>query len=42
MTLTVDQSVNWEYVLNPKNDLIAKAKKVIEGLKKRKGSKQEK
>ena len=40
MNLTVDQVVNWEYVLNPKNDMISRAKKAIEGLKKRKGAKQ--
>lgn len=37
MTLTVDQVVNWEYLINPKNDMIVRAKKAIEGLKKRKG-----
>jgi hypothetical protein len=40
MTLTVDQVVNWEYLLNPKNDMILKAKKAIEALRKRKGNKQ--
>jgi hypothetical protein len=40
MTLTVDQVVNWEWVLNPKNDAIGRAKKVIEGLKRKKGTKQ--
>jgi hypothetical protein len=40
MTLTVDQVVNWEYLLNPKNDMISRAKKAIEGLKRRKGTKQ--
>ncbi len=36
MTLSVDQIVNWEFQINPKNDMIARAKKAIEGLKKNK------
>jgi hypothetical protein len=36
MTLSVDQIINWEYPINPKNDMIARAKKAIEGLKKTK------
>ncbi len=40
MSLTVDQVVNWEYALNPKNDMIVRAKKAIEALRKRKGTKQ--
>ena len=40
MNLTVDQVVNWEYVLNPKNDMILRAKKAIDGFKRRKGAKQ--
>ncbi len=42
INLTVDQVINWEYVLNPKNDMIARAKKAIETLKRRKGAKQDK
>lgn len=39
MTLSVDQIINWEYQLNPKNDMISRAKKAIETLKKtKKGS----
>ena len=34
MTLSVDQIVNWEFQINPKNDMISRAKKAIEGLKK--------
>jgi hypothetical protein len=34
MTLSVDQIVNWDYQLNPKNDMIARAKKAIDNLKK--------
>lgn len=40
MSLIADQNVNWECNINPKNDLIGRAKKVMEGLKKRKGNKQ--
>jgi hypothetical protein len=29
MTLSVDQIINWEYQINPKNDMIARAKKAI-------------
>ena len=36
MTLSVDQMVNWEYQINPKNEMIARAKKAIDGLKKSK------
>lgn len=36
MTLSVDQIINWQYQINPKNDMIARAKKAIEGLKKNK------
>lgn len=36
MTLSVDQIVNWEYQINPKNDMIARAKKAIDTLKKSK------
>ncbi len=39
MTLSVDQIANWDYQLNPKNDMISRAKKAIETLKKtKKGS----
>ena len=39
MTLSVDQMVKWDYQINPKNEMIARAKKAIEGLKKtKKGS----
>jgi hypothetical protein len=35
----VDQIANWDYQLNPKNDMISRAKKAIETLKKtKKGS----
>ena len=34
MQLSVDQIVNWEFQINPKNEQINRAKKVIEGLKK--------
>jgi hypothetical protein len=36
MTLSVDQMTNWEYQINPKNDMITRAKKAIEGMKKTK------
>ena len=36
MTLSVDQIVNWEFQINPKNDMIARAKKAIENMKKNK------
>jgi hypothetical protein len=36
MTLSVDQMVNWDYQINPKNEMIARAKKAIDGLKKSK------
>lgn len=36
MTLSVDQIINWDYQLNPKNDMIARAKKAVENLKKNK------
>jgi hypothetical protein len=36
MTLSVDQVINWEYQINPKNDMITRAKKAIESLKKNK------
>ena len=36
MTLSVDQIINWEYQINAKNEMIARAKKAIEGLKKNK------
>jgi hypothetical protein len=40
MPLTVDQIVNWEYLINPKNDMIARCKKTIESvMKKKKGQK---
>ena len=29
MTLSVDQIVNWEYQLNPKNKMITRAKKAV-------------
>ena len=39
MTLSVDQIINWDYQLHPKNDMIARARKAIESLKKgKKGS----
>ena len=37
VTLTVDQSFNWEYLINPKNEMLLKAKKAIESIRKRKG-----
>jgi hypothetical protein len=36
MTLSVDQIINWEFQINPKNDMISRAKKAIDGLKKSK------
>ena len=42
MILTVDQVVNWDFLITAKNDMISKAKKAIEGLRKRKGTKFEK
>lgn len=36
MTLSVDQIVTWDYQINSKNDMISRAKKAIEGLKKNK------
>ena len=36
MTLSVDQIVSWDYQLNPKNDMVARAKKAVENLKKTK------
>lgn len=36
MTLSVDQIVTWDYQLNPKNDMIARAKKAVDNLKKSK------
>ncbi len=36
MTLSVDQIINWDYQINPKNDMISRAKKAIEVLKKNK------
>lgn len=36
MTLSVDQIINWEYQINPKNDMITRAKKAIDSLKKNK------
>lgn len=36
MTLSVDQIVNWEYQINPRNDMISRARKAIEGLKRTK------
>jgi hypothetical protein len=36
MTLSVDQMVNWDYQINPKNEMIARAKKAIDSLKKSK------
>ena len=41
MTLSVDQIVTWDFQLNPKNDMIARAKKAIENLKKSKKSGQQ-
>ena len=40
MPLSVDQVVNWEYALNPKNDQLARAKKGIDSLRKKKNSKE--
>jgi hypothetical protein len=40
MTLSVDQIVNWEYQVNPKNEMIARAKKAIESLKRNKKGQQ--
>ena len=43
MPLSVDQIVNWEYALNPRNEQINRAKKAIESLKKsKKGGSKEK
>lgn len=36
MTLSVDQILNWEFQISPKNDMIARAKKAIENMKKNK------
>lgn len=36
MTLSVDQITNWDYQLNPKNEMIARAKKAVDNLKKNK------
>lgn len=36
MSLSVDQVINWELQINPKNEQINRAKKAIEGLKKNK------
>jgi len=39
MALSVDQIANWDYPINPKNDMIVRAKKAIDSLKKtKKGS----
>jgi len=41
MTLSVDQIANWDYQLNPKNDMITRAKKAVENLKKTKKGQQQ-
>ena len=42
MTLSVDQIINWDYQLNPKNEMIARAKKAVDNLRKnKKGAQQQ-